>query len=57
MGLRDRIRNHVVNKVGNGQNISLWYDNWGNTGRLCNLIPKAARNAARLDDNLSVWLI
>ncbi|PWA86331.1 Alpha/beta hydrolase fold-1 [Artemisia annua] len=54
MGLRDRIRNHVINKIGNGKDVSIWYDIWGETDRLCNIIPKAARYAARLSDNLSV---
>ena len=31
--------------------ISLQYDNWGNSERLCNIVPK---NAPRLDDCLTV---
>ncbi|GJX14321.1 hypothetical protein Tco_0206079 [Tanacetum coccineum] len=30
--LRDKIRNHVLWKIGNGMSINAWYDNWSPSG-------------------------
>ncbi|GJX14320.1 RNA-directed DNA polymerase, eukaryota, reverse transcriptase zinc-binding domain protein [Tanacetum coccineum] len=36
--LRDKIRNHVLWKIGNGMSINAWYDNWSPSGTLCDIV-------------------
>ena len=42
--LKDKIRPHVIHKLGDGKSASLWYDRWGDNEPLCNIIPKIYRN-------------
>ncbi|GJS58526.1 hypothetical protein Tco_0653310 [Tanacetum coccineum] len=44
----------VKYRIGNGEGVSMWYDNWSNIGPLDNIIPKCARNEARMKDSDSV---
>ncbi|GJZ70725.1 hypothetical protein Tco_0634576, partial [Tanacetum coccineum] len=37
---RDSIRSHVVIRIGNGKNTSVWFDNWSFIGPLCQFISK-----------------
>ncbi|GJX90552.1 hypothetical protein Tco_0343878 [Tanacetum coccineum] len=34
MDIRDRIRPHIINKIRNGKQVSMWYDNWSDIGPL-----------------------
>ncbi|GKA65320.1 RNA-directed DNA polymerase, eukaryota, reverse transcriptase zinc-binding domain protein [Tanacetum coccineum] len=52
--IRNKIKPYVKYKIGNGKGVSMWYDNWSNIGPLNNIIPKSARNAARMKDSDSV---
>ncbi|GJS94754.1 RNA-directed DNA polymerase, eukaryota, reverse transcriptase zinc-binding domain protein [Tanacetum coccineum] len=36
--LKDKIRKHVLWKIGDGQKINTWYDNWNAIGPLCEII-------------------
>nr|XP_043625437.1 uncharacterized protein LOC122596855 [Erigeron canadensis] len=40
LDLRDKIRPHIRHKIGNGNNTSIWYDWWHESGPLCNIISR-----------------
>ncbi|GJR57126.1 RNA-directed DNA polymerase, eukaryota, reverse transcriptase zinc-binding domain protein [Tanacetum coccineum] len=52
--LRDGIRNHVWYEIGNGKNVSIWYDKWCIDGPLSSVITGRDIYDARLDDNARV---
>ncbi|GKA41394.1 reverse transcriptase zinc-binding domain-containing protein [Tanacetum coccineum] len=52
--ITNKIKPFVKYRIGNGKGVSMWYDNWSNVGPLNNIIPKCARNAARMKDSDSV---
>ncbi|PWA64577.1 reverse transcriptase zinc-binding domain-containing protein [Artemisia annua] len=53
-GIKIKIRHYVINIIGDGKSTSIWHDTWGNHEVLGNIVPKAYRYAARMDDNLTV---
>ncbi|KAJ9564713.1 hypothetical protein OSB04_000679 [Centaurea solstitialis] len=38
--LRGMFREHIVHQIGNGENTSLWFDNWHAAGPLCKFISR-----------------
>ncbi|GJY85266.1 retrotransposon protein, putative, ty1-copia subclass [Tanacetum coccineum] len=40
LDLRSRIKNHVFYSVGNGMNVSMWFDRWDIKGLLSDIIPR-----------------
>lgn len=38
--LRDKLRQHIVTKLGDGLSTSAWFDNWCKLGPLCKIITK-----------------
>ena len=38
MTIRNEIAKHVWNKIGNGRNVSMWFDNWCEVGPLFKII-------------------
>lgn len=54
MGLKDRIRPHVINKIGDGMNTSLWYDRWGDHELIDKIVPKAHKYVARFGGDTTV---
>ncbi|GKA36584.1 hypothetical protein Tco_0723149 [Tanacetum coccineum] len=43
-----------MHQIGNGKNVSVWYDKWDVEGPLCSMINKRAIYNARLSDNNTV---
>ncbi|GJS55834.1 hypothetical protein Tco_0629196 [Tanacetum coccineum] len=54
LGIRDQIKNSVVYKIGNGNNTSLWFDNWSNIGPLFQYITHRDLYDERLNGGLKV---
>nr|GEW11949.1 hypothetical protein [Tanacetum cinerariifolium] len=54
MGLRDKMKRHVIYKIGNGLNTSVWFDKWNNYGPLSKCITKRDIYDARFKSNNSV---
>ncbi|GKE62850.1 RNA-directed DNA polymerase, eukaryota, reverse transcriptase zinc-binding domain protein [Tanacetum coccineum] len=52
--VKDRIRDHVWYEIGNGNNVSMWYDKWCIDGLLSSVISRRDIYDARLDDNARV---
>ncbi|GJR57242.1 hypothetical protein Tco_1499404 [Tanacetum coccineum] len=40
LGLRDKAKEHIEFRVGNGISISVWYDKWNDIGPLCQIITR-----------------
>ncbi|GJZ74377.1 RNA-directed DNA polymerase, eukaryota, reverse transcriptase zinc-binding domain protein [Tanacetum coccineum] len=38
--LRNRIKAHVFYSIGDGRNVSMWFDKWDSNGPLCDIIPR-----------------
>lgn len=53
--VRDKIKERIVCKIGNGRSISMWYDNWCQLGPLYNYISHRDLYDARLDAGLKVF--
>ncbi|GJY26444.1 RNA-directed DNA polymerase, eukaryota, reverse transcriptase zinc-binding domain protein, partial [Tanacetum coccineum] len=53
-GLRDKAKEHIKYIVGNGKNISAWYDKWNEIGPLCQIIDIRDLYNARFDKNVTV---
>nr|GEV05254.1 hypothetical protein [Tanacetum cinerariifolium] len=54
MGLRDKMKRHVIYKIGNGLNTCVWFDKWDHNGPLSNFITKRDIYDARFKSNNSV---
>lgn len=54
LSIRDKIRSHVVAKVGNGKGVSMWYDNWSSIGPLSQYITHRHLYNARVQSNMCV---
>lgn len=52
--LRQKVRKHVYYKIGNGKNISAWFDQWCEVGPLCEYISTREVYNARLPNDCSV---
>ena len=48
MNLRERAKNHVFYKLGNGRNVSAWFDRWNSEGPLSEFISNREIYNARL---------
>ncbi|GJZ20771.1 RNA-directed DNA polymerase, eukaryota, reverse transcriptase zinc-binding domain protein [Tanacetum coccineum] len=53
--IRNRIREFVSCKIGNGRDTSLWFDNWNSIGPLSNLITHRDIYDARLKIDMKVY--
>nr|GEV38134.1 reverse transcriptase domain, reverse transcriptase zinc-binding domain protein [Tanacetum cinerariifolium] len=51
LDLRRKYRPFIMHQIGNGKNVSVWYDKWDVEGPLCSLINKRGIYNARLSDN------
>ncbi|PWA81086.1 reverse transcriptase domain, Reverse transcriptase zinc-binding domain protein [Artemisia annua] len=54
LSIRDKIRSHVIARVGNGRGVSMWYDNWSSIGPLSRFITYRHLYDARLQSNMCV---
>ncbi|GJS45540.1 hypothetical protein Tco_0595661 [Tanacetum coccineum] len=54
LSLRDKAKEHIEYIVGNGKNISAWYDKWNEIGPLCQIIDIRDLYNARFDKNVTV---
>nr|GFA58273.1 hypothetical protein [Tanacetum cinerariifolium] len=54
LDLRRKYRPFIIHQIGNGKNVSVWYDKWDVEGPLCSMINKRAIYNARLFDNNTV---
>ncbi|GJV99324.1 hypothetical protein Tco_1554576 [Tanacetum coccineum] len=54
LNLRYLVRENIVHQIGNGDNISMWFDNWSAIGPLCNIITYRDLYDARLNASVSV---
>nr|GEY58160.1 RNA-directed DNA polymerase, eukaryota, reverse transcriptase zinc-binding domain protein [Tanacetum cinerariifolium] len=54
LDLRRKYRPFIMHQIGNGKNVSVWYDKWDVEGPLCSMINKRAIYNARLSDNNTV---
>ncbi|GJW19980.1 hypothetical protein Tco_0027416 [Tanacetum coccineum] len=52
--LRKEVRQHLVTKVGNRDNTSMWFDNWAGIGALSDFVSYRDLYDARLKANLTV---
>ncbi|GJW71196.1 hypothetical protein Tco_0128113 [Tanacetum coccineum] len=52
--IRDHIFHHVVYKIGNGINVSMWNDHWAEVGVLSNYITHISMYTTRLSNSLKV---
>ncbi|GJX72018.1 reverse transcriptase domain, reverse transcriptase zinc-binding domain protein [Tanacetum coccineum] len=52
--LRSRIKNHVFYSVGNGKNVSMWFDRWDMQGPISDIIPRKIWYEERYSDNEKV---
>ncbi|GJZ93434.1 RNA-directed DNA polymerase, eukaryota, reverse transcriptase zinc-binding domain protein [Tanacetum coccineum] len=48
MNIRDKIKNHVMYEIGNGNTISVWYDRWNPIGPIGDFISQRELYDARL---------
>ncbi|GKD78093.1 hypothetical protein Tco_1340714 [Tanacetum coccineum] len=51
---RDKIRQHVYCKIGNGKNTFMWHDKWNDEGLISNMISMETVIEAGLDRNMKV---
>ncbi|GJR46484.1 RNA-directed DNA polymerase, eukaryota, reverse transcriptase zinc-binding domain protein [Tanacetum coccineum] len=56
LNLRYLVRENIVHQIGNGDSISMWFDNWSAIGPLCNIITYRDLYDARLNASVSVVL-
>ncbi|GJQ89518.1 putative RNA-binding protein Luc7-like protein 2 [Tanacetum coccineum] len=54
LNLRYLVRENIVHQIGNGDSISMWFDNWSAIGPLCNIITYRDLYDARLNASVSV---
>ncbi|GJS94019.1 hypothetical protein Tco_0800987 [Tanacetum coccineum] len=54
MDIRERIRPHIIHKIGNEKQVSMWYENWSEVGPLDQYISKRDIYDARLSDYVFV---
>nr|GEV34469.1 hypothetical protein [Tanacetum cinerariifolium] len=54
LDLRDKIKDIVIYKIGNGEKISLWHDRWCEQGHFINFISNRSIYDARLKANATV---
>ncbi|GJZ70110.1 RNA-directed DNA polymerase, eukaryota, reverse transcriptase zinc-binding domain protein, partial [Tanacetum coccineum] len=54
LNLREKIRENVWNKIGDGKSTNMWFDRWCVEGPLCDVIPFRKRYEARLDEKTKV---
>ncbi|GKA27286.1 hypothetical protein Tco_0713454 [Tanacetum coccineum] len=52
--LRDKIRKHVLWKIGDGNSINAWYDNWDVRGPLCGIVTTREIYEARMNVDTTV---
>ena len=51
---RDKMRNHVFSKLGDGKNTFMWHDKWLEQGPLSSIIPMENVKQADLDCQINV---
>nr|GEY60155.1 RNA-directed DNA polymerase, eukaryota, reverse transcriptase zinc-binding domain protein [Tanacetum cinerariifolium] len=54
IGLRDKVRKHIIHKIGNGRSTSIWHDNWNDMGQLSQIISYRDIYDARLQNSNTV---
>ena len=54
LSLRDKVRNFVIHKIGDGNKCFFWFDKWHERGPLCNLISYTALVHCNLDMRMKV---
>ncbi|GJW61438.1 hypothetical protein Tco_0110773 [Tanacetum coccineum] len=54
MSLRDKVRPHFIHRIGNGQEITIWYDTWHERGPLRNIISRSSIYEANLQSQMKV---
>ncbi|GJY24734.1 RNA-directed DNA polymerase, eukaryota, reverse transcriptase zinc-binding domain protein [Tanacetum coccineum] len=52
--LRNRIKAHVFYSIGDGRNVSMWFDKWDSNGPLCDIIPRREWYRERYNDKETV---
>ncbi|GKA61959.1 hypothetical protein Tco_0761478, partial [Tanacetum coccineum] len=52
--IRDKIKDHVAYRIGNGRLISMWYDNWSSIGPLVNHVSHKKLYDARFKEDMKV---
>ncbi|GJV08696.1 RNA-directed DNA polymerase, eukaryota, reverse transcriptase zinc-binding domain protein [Tanacetum coccineum] len=52
--LRDKIRKHVLWKIGDGNSVNAWYDNWDVRGPLCGIVTTREIYEARMNVDTTV---
>ncbi|GJT90625.1 RNA-directed DNA polymerase, eukaryota, reverse transcriptase zinc-binding domain protein [Tanacetum coccineum] len=54
MSLRDKVREHIWWKIGNGNSVSAWHDKWSNASPLSDIVSARERFSAGLNNNNTV---
>ncbi|GJZ17125.1 RNA-directed DNA polymerase, eukaryota, reverse transcriptase zinc-binding domain protein [Tanacetum coccineum] len=54
LNLRSKVRNNILQKLGDGEDTNVWFDNWSNVGPICDIVPFRKRYEARLSERSSV---
>lgn len=54
LGLRDRVRKHIIHQIGNGKCTSVWHDIWNSMGQLSQFIGYRYMYDARLQNSNTV---
>lgn len=54
LSLRDKVRNFVIHKIGNGKKCFFWFDKWHERGPMCNLINYASLVHSSMDMKIKV---
>ena len=54
LALRDKMRNHVTCKVGNGKSVFFWHDKWWDEDIPSDIIPNEAILQVNMDGNEKV---
>ncbi|GJW69938.1 RNA-directed DNA polymerase, eukaryota, reverse transcriptase zinc-binding domain protein [Tanacetum coccineum] len=52
--LRDKVRKHILWKIGDGMSINTWYDNWCSIGPICDIVTSREIYEARLNIDTTI---
>ncbi|GKD37780.1 RNA-directed DNA polymerase, eukaryota, reverse transcriptase zinc-binding domain protein [Tanacetum coccineum] len=54
MSLRDKVREHIWWKIGNGNSVSAWHDKWSNASPLSDIVSARERFSTGLNNNNTI---